>query len=109
MKTTPEYWDCECESNYIHPKNQRTCSECNARHEDQPDSHLSEVIAAGLPLNDIRNMLNTSDVNTLLEAARVALADADIFDQLCDDLDVNDEHMLYIRERLEAYMGRSDV
>jgi hypothetical protein len=53
METTSKYWDCECEDNYIHKSsstNDEYCSKCNASREDMPDSIVSEVLAAGLPL-----------------------------------------------------------
>ena len=43
--TTEHFWDCNCVSDYIHPKTERTCSKCGAVHEDQPDSHIEEAIA----------------------------------------------------------------
>jgi hypothetical protein len=48
--TTPEYWDCECEENYIHPKSQKKCHICNTFSKDQPDSRISEVIDSGFIL-----------------------------------------------------------
>ena len=44
---TDEYWDCECKKNYIHSKSQTSCPVCQAEADDQPDSHLNEVIAFG--------------------------------------------------------------
>lgn len=43
--TNNNFWDCECESNYIHTKSTRLCSHCNAESDEQPDSHQSEVEA----------------------------------------------------------------
>lgn len=45
---TPEYWDCECEKDYIHHRCETMCAACEARREDQPQSRINEVIAAGL-------------------------------------------------------------
>lgn len=42
--TTGLFWDCNCYSNYIHPKTEPVCDKCGAREEDQPDSILEEVI-----------------------------------------------------------------
>ena len=50
VETTDLYWDCECEKNYIHPKAHIHCLLCGARVEDQPDSRVNEVKAAGLSL-----------------------------------------------------------
>lgn len=53
VETTEEYWDCECATNFIHPKTVAECLRCGAQRDDQPDSRVSEVIAHGLPfLND---------------------------------------------------------
>jgi hypothetical protein len=41
---TCEYWDCECAKEYIHPKSEDSCPECGALREDQPDSHVSDVM-----------------------------------------------------------------
>lgn len=46
IKTNPYFWDCECEKDYIHRKdNEIVCNECGAHVDDQPDSIQSEVIA----------------------------------------------------------------
>jgi len=45
--TTPKYWDCECESDYVHPQYVTICPKCKAVREEQPNSMISEVIAAG--------------------------------------------------------------
>lgn len=50
--TTDEYWDCGCDSNYIHPKTETVCSNCGAEYNeetapDYPDSIYGEVIKAG--------------------------------------------------------------
>jgi hypothetical protein len=42
-ETTPEYWDCECEKDYIHSKTGPICDVCGALAEDQPDSRLYEI------------------------------------------------------------------
>ena len=41
--TTPEYWDCECEDNYIHHKRQAGCDICGAEREEQPPARSNEV------------------------------------------------------------------
>ena len=41
--TTPDYWDCECENNYIHPRKHDECKVCGSIEEEQPESRLSEV------------------------------------------------------------------
>ena len=51
--THPGYWDCECKTNYIRPKqslgadqSKFECPLCGAREDDQPDSRADEVKAA---------------------------------------------------------------
>jgi len=43
--THPEYWDCECFFDYIHPKERDggKCPRCGAYEDDQPDSLIREV------------------------------------------------------------------
>ena len=44
VETNPNYWDCECESNYIHKKTEtKHCVKCDAHEDEQPDSIQSEV------------------------------------------------------------------
>jgi Zn finger protein HypA/HybF involved in hydrogenase expression len=46
IETNEDYWDCECETNYIHKKTEDTsCVSCGAHHFDQPDSRADEVNA----------------------------------------------------------------
>lgn len=39
----PDFWDCECETNYIHSKQLDECPVCHAWQEEQPDSIQNEV------------------------------------------------------------------
>jgi hypothetical protein len=48
VHTHPYYWDCECAKDYIHAKD--TCDHCvlcDAKQDEQPDSHYDEVVKAG--------------------------------------------------------------
>lgn len=38
------YWDCECEHDFIHPKTEKDCIKCGAIQEEAPDSITTEVI-----------------------------------------------------------------
>jgi len=49
-KLTLEYWDCECETDYIHPVSEDICPVCDAMRVEQPLSHINEVIEAGFEL-----------------------------------------------------------
>lgn len=39
-----DYWDCECERDYIHPLSQKVCKVCGTLQEDGPSSHENEVL-----------------------------------------------------------------
>jgi len=41
----PNFWDCECESDYIHAKTQKSCKFCGAIRDEQPDSRQAEILA----------------------------------------------------------------
>ena len=41
-----DYWDCECEQEYIHSTTQRMCHVCGAMRKDLPPSRDNEVQAA---------------------------------------------------------------
>ena len=43
MKTNPNFWDCECEHDYIHPKSEQYCSICDSWEDEQPDSRENEL------------------------------------------------------------------
>lgn len=43
VETNPNYWDCSCKENYIHPKVEMKCYVCGALQEDMPDSRSNEV------------------------------------------------------------------
>ncbi len=45
VETTPSFWDCECQTNYIHPKIEIKCDSCRVFSTDQPDSRVVEVEA----------------------------------------------------------------
>lgn len=40
---TPDYWDCECESDFIHRKEELFCKVCRKFAEEQPESRVNEV------------------------------------------------------------------
>ena len=44
--TTIDYWDCDCDSGYeyIKPKSQDYCQECDRCREENPDSRVNEVL-----------------------------------------------------------------
>ncbi len=48
VQTTHHFWDCECDDEFIHPKDQRDCIKCNTTASGQPDSRVSDVVSARL-------------------------------------------------------------
>jgi len=50
--TTPYFWDCNCETDFIHSKTEKRCSICHAKSHEQPDSRVDEV----LPLIDPKTL-----------------------------------------------------
>ena len=49
--TTPLFWDCECEENYIHSCTEETCPACGTTREEAPDARVNEVIGHSTGLN----------------------------------------------------------
>jgi hypothetical protein len=57
IKTNDNYWDCECEDHYIHPKSNKKgkisiCIVCNTNEDEQPDARENEVNGIYLKLMD---------------------------------------------------------
>lgn len=48
VQMTPYFWDCECKTKAIHPKDQKVCFDCSTAASEQPDSRVSEVVSAKL-------------------------------------------------------------
>jgi hypothetical protein len=48
VHTTPLFWDCECELDYIHPASEQACPVCRTNQSEQPDSIITEVLALDL-------------------------------------------------------------
>ena len=42
-ETNPNYWDCECAEDYIHPKLDAQCTKCGALEDEAPDSREAEL------------------------------------------------------------------
>ena len=44
VETNPNYWDCECETNFIHAKSKTlACSLCGMTEDESPDSRVNEI------------------------------------------------------------------
>jgi len=50
--TNENFWDCECEHNFIHPKSEASCNKCGAVREEQPDSRENELQQMGFIKNN---------------------------------------------------------
>lgn len=50
VKTTNQYWDCECDQSFLHSANDTLCIVCMCERENQPDARVNEVLAEGLKL-----------------------------------------------------------
>jgi hypothetical protein len=42
--TTPLFWACRCEEEYIHPASQEACYACNCRRETADDAKVDDVL-----------------------------------------------------------------
>jgi len=43
---TADFWDCECETGFVHHRTEARCPRCGASREEQPNSRAWEVFAA---------------------------------------------------------------
>ncbi len=50
--TTPLFWDCECEEDYIHTCLEEACPVCKATQEESPNARVDEVFRYSRELND---------------------------------------------------------
>ena len=48
IETNENYWDCECEEDYIHERaKKKYCVKCNSLHFNQPDARQDEIDIEG--------------------------------------------------------------
>ncbi|MGQ4893374.1 MAG: hypothetical protein ACP6IQ_01975 [Candidatus Njordarchaeia archaeon] len=81
IKTLKEFWDCECETNYIHPITDKKCSKCGALREEQPNTRLDEF----------RAFFSDATINSSISTRRVVdiqLPDGNVY-SLLDNRDFN--------------------
>lgn len=62
IELTNEYWDCECEKEYIHLRSEESCQKCKALQEDQPDSRVSELLKFGFVTDDENEIINAKKI-----------------------------------------------
>lgn len=63
---TWDFWDCECEGRYIHPKTHLVCPVCSALEADMPDSRLDEIGTDNLFLTRGDMVLVSGEWHTVL-------------------------------------------
>lgn len=88
------------------------CFECSKPRVDEfgggslaimPDGSVHHAGTSEDALNKA-NDLTTQEKTVIYEAARIALADAEVFDQLAEDLDLSDNALYLLRDRLQTFM-----
>jgi len=84
IKTTPLYWDCECEYNYIHEKSKKPfCPVCNTHHDDQPDSRPFEVaLLLSAQLSEVSDDGNRETAEFILWASETSRTTQDMISAL---------------------------
>ena len=67
VETNPNYWDCECETNFIHAKSKTlACSLCGMTEDESPDFRVNEIKGMNdliKSINNIREYLKYSEVD----------------------------------------------
>lgn len=100
--TNDNYWDCECEENYIHSKEFTYCPKCNSVPFEMPDSREGEIKYGYIPEEETGKRFNHQQVNFDLE--KLYYFDEIEIKKSCLDtkengkvwtIDVNDECYIY--------------
>jgi hypothetical protein len=52
----------------------------------------------------IADTFNDDELITILEFARLAISDANFFDEIIEKTDISDEEMIRLREKLQSFM-----
>lgn len=67
-----DYWDCECELDYVHNKEEFYCNRCSAYAEDCSDSRVDEVKKfLEMEYNDLVHQIEVVDCFGRYEIARL--------------------------------------
>ena len=72
--TSDEYWDCNCDTGYIHPKTVTKCQKCGAIALEQPDSMICEV-REHIKIWEESMELSGTDIAVIMGALRRASED----------------------------------
>jgi hypothetical protein len=65
------------------------------------------MAALGIPM-PLRAAFSETEMSELLEIARVALCNADLFDHMADKLDLSDDYMIALRDKVNALTSDED-
>ena len=57
----------------------------------------------------IMDNFNETEQSEILELARVALADADVFDQVAAALDLSDEYLMQLCEKIQEHSSGIEI
>ena len=74
--------------------------------ENQSRRTIAHLAATGVSLSLPKQEFTQEEQTVLLEAARVGLSDADNFDSLADHLDLADEYLIALREKLQLLLAQ---
>ena len=71
IETNKEYWDCDCDEDYIHNKEKEPCCRrCNTCHYYRPDSRQNEVDIL-LEINDGQTMTDERYIRLHLDGGEI--------------------------------------
>jgi len=66
------------------------------------DNEVSVVLTSAVEdLEEYMKFINTSDESVILELARVALGDAAVYEYFANQLDLSDEYLSELRDKVE--------
>ena len=90
VETNPNYWDCECENNYIHAKAQTlACSLCGMTEDESPDSRVNEIKET----KDVRNnvlfkmdILISDELNQCMACDYTSYEYGEVYDKNGDEI-----------------------
>ena len=100
MDLNNEFWDCNCQENYIHRKSKGNyCPKCKTWSDDQPDSSNNEVLAFYEPSKD--EVVQRGSDSVTVDASTIWIKD-DVFSE-CRSLDVelDTEEMYEVLDELQ--------
>ena len=111
VRTTPLFWDCECEEFYIHDKDLCTeCSICGTHMDDQPDSRISEVRKFPAYIKKLQNSRGNWGQNRIqfprLLCEINAVADRALIRKLADNMDLSVAQVEELFERADKVFER---